>query len=89
VALFSIEQIITFANLVEALPLGERLVENLYITTYYAARENLRALCKEFYKPGFDTRVVVPSMVNALLDVRFGPILIFCIFPGKYTQQLL
>lgn len=44
VALFSTEQIITFANLIEALPLGERLVENLYITTYYAAREKIWAL---------------------------------------------
>ena len=65
VALFSIKQIIAFVKLVEALPLGERLVENLYITTYdSAARESIRSLSKEFYKPGFETRGMPPSMVK-------------------------
>jgi len=34
VALFNNDQIIAFVKLVEALPLGERFVENLYNTTY-------------------------------------------------------
>lgn len=64
VALFTIEQIIAFVKLVEGLPSGEPLVENLYILLTYdfPARRNFGALSQEFYKPGFDTRVSPPPM---------------------------
>jgi len=101
VALFNIKQIAKFVELVEALPCWERVVENLYLTTYGLPSPNSEASddayppanaqvreddVDQIYGPGSD--VVRPSTVNTS-NVRLWAYLnnISGYFPGQYSRQ--